>query len=304
MIVNIEEEYQGITTFHTDQPGEHIVIQGGMHGNEIWGYTAVDFFVEYFKYRLDELLKGKVTFIRANIDAINAGKRYIERDMNRIFIPEAGIADEIKSIAEYQRAKLIMNFLKNNNVAAYIDLHGMTSSCRPMVISFSKNNNDSDLVNKLPVDYWTHSWKEHVEGVACSFVEELGARALAIECGANDDPMSLVIALRSIRIILNHFGLTNMFVPRENIDTRSLKIVHAERVSDKNSFHYFNGQVGNFDEVSPGSLIAKDCRRLYVAPREIGGREVTDEYIVVFKASIESIIAGQEDAYFLALEEK
>ena len=86
----------------SDVKGPHVLILGGVHGNEICGFKAI----LGLKDSLN-LIKGKVTFVIANKRAIEKNVRFVEKDLNRCFYKressdfyEEKVADEIMAIMD------------------------------------------------------------------------------------------------------------------------------------------------------------------------------------------------------------
>ncbi|NET02922.1 MAG: aspartoacylase [Sphaerospermopsis sp. SIO1G1] len=105
-----------------------VAVIGGSHGNELIGVYLVKKFQKY-----PDLIKRtsfKTLSLLGNPQAINAGRRYIDRDLNRCFLPSNLPTSEMSNYEEL-RAREIQNFLQTSNqnlVDVIIDLHTTTAN--------------------------------------------------------------------------------------------------------------------------------------------------------------------------------
>ena len=68
-------------------PGNKIIIIGGIHGNEESGVTAIENILpEVEKHYLPE--RGSIYFLKGNIAALEKGERFIDKDINRLWTNE------------------------------------------------------------------------------------------------------------------------------------------------------------------------------------------------------------------------
>ncbi|WP_353932246.1 aspartoacylase [Okeanomitos corallinicola TIOX110] len=105
-----------------------VAIVGGSHGNELIGVYLVKKFQKY-----PDLIKRtgyKTVSLLGNPQAINAGRRYIDRDLNRCFTG-TNLPDGETSIYEEIRAREIQTILQPQGQASVdviIDLHTTTAN--------------------------------------------------------------------------------------------------------------------------------------------------------------------------------
>ncbi len=67
-------------------PGAHVVIVGGTHGNEPGGVKAIVELHRAFRYGTVRLNQGKISFLLGNPKAYEKNVRYIDSDLNRVFV--------------------------------------------------------------------------------------------------------------------------------------------------------------------------------------------------------------------------
>ncbi|MEH2312910.1 MAG: aspartoacylase [Nostoc sp.] len=107
---------------------KRVAIVGGNHGNELTGIHLVKRFQQYPN------LINKVSFetlaLLGNLKAIEEGKRYIDKDLNRCFTNQ-GLQNQQLSSYEDTRAKAIQQILQPQNqpfVDVIVDLHTTTAN--------------------------------------------------------------------------------------------------------------------------------------------------------------------------------
>ena len=69
-------------------PGAHVVIVGGTHGNEPGGVKAIVQLHRAFRNREIALNRGKISFLLGNPKAYEKDLRYIDSDLNRMFVKQ------------------------------------------------------------------------------------------------------------------------------------------------------------------------------------------------------------------------
>ena len=90
-------------------PGPHVVIVGGTHGNEPGGVKAIVELHRAFESGKVSLNQGKISFLLGNPNAYEKDVRYIDHDLNRHFIRRYASTVEDKRVLEIKR------FLNDNN---------------------------------------------------------------------------------------------------------------------------------------------------------------------------------------------
>ncbi len=107
---------------------ERVAIVGGNHGNELTGVHLVKKFQQY--PNLINRASFETLALLGNLKAIEEGKRYIDKDLNRCFTNQ-GLENLQLSSYEDTRAKAIQQILQPQNqpfVDVIIDLHSTTAN--------------------------------------------------------------------------------------------------------------------------------------------------------------------------------
>ncbi|MEH2451273.1 aspartoacylase [Nostoc sp.] len=107
---------------------ERVAIVGGNHGNELTGIHLVKKFQQY--PNLINRASFDTLALLGNLKAIEEGKRYIDKDLNRCFTNQ-GLQNQQLSSYEDTRAKAIQQILQPQNqpfVDVIVDLHSTTAN--------------------------------------------------------------------------------------------------------------------------------------------------------------------------------
>ena len=102
-------------------PGDHVVIVGGIHGNEPGGVRAIVQLHRALRNGEIALKRGKISFLLGNPKAYENAIRYVDNDLNRAFFKQ-----DTGSV-EGRRASEINAFLQDNDdISALLDLHSVS----------------------------------------------------------------------------------------------------------------------------------------------------------------------------------
>ncbi len=107
---------------------ERVAIVGGNHGNELTGVHLVKKFQQY--PNLINRVSFETLALLGNLKAIEEGKRYIDKDLNRCFTNQ-GLQNSQLLSYEDTRAKAIQQILQPQNqpfVDVIVDLHSTTAN--------------------------------------------------------------------------------------------------------------------------------------------------------------------------------
>jgi succinylglutamate desuccinylase len=184
-------------------PGAHVAIVGGTHGNEPGGVKAI---VELHRAHGSgkvELTRGKISFLLGNPNAYEKDVRYIDHDLNRHFIKRDA------STVEGQRAQEIKRFLNDNDdIKALLDLHSVSIGDFKLLV-YTKDDSDSMeyamKVSTLPLHFVFHP--EHMPGTLIEAASAYNIRGMIVECGNHYAPQAVETARQHIYDFLAHHHL-------------------------------------------------------------------------------------------------
>ena len=121
-------------------PGDaEIIVIGGIHGDETGGVRAVKRLRE-----ADLPFQRGVAFVLANPSAIDAGTRYVNSDLNRVFPGDPG--------GDYEE-RLAAHLCEFVNGRTTLSLHGTRSEPTPFALISSMQVEELAIVQGIPVEY-------------------------------------------------------------------------------------------------------------------------------------------------------
>jgi hypothetical protein len=101
-------------TFDSGQPGPRVLVQAGIHGDEVAGVYALDQLLPRLQVRSGLL----IILPRMNPPALMINRRFFHLDLNRVF-PGLPVAEPY----EYALARELFNLAKDNRVEYTLTLH-------------------------------------------------------------------------------------------------------------------------------------------------------------------------------------
>ncbi|MFP8952195.1 succinylglutamate desuccinylase/aspartoacylase family protein [Natrialbaceae archaeon A-arb3/5] len=213
-------------------PGEpEIVVIAGVHGDELSGIRAV----RRLREAALDLQRG-VAFVLANPAAIEAGERYLDSDLNRVF-PGDPNGDYEERIAA-RLCKLVEG-------RTSLSLHGTEAEPTPFALIHSAQEREFELASELPVPYVVDHWgvNEHTI-TTCGFTVE-------IELTSTDSEEATEAAQFQTRAFLQRVDALPGEPPAADPD-----YFHMDEPVPKPDGESYELHVENFDRVSAGTTYA------------------------------------------------
>lgn len=231
------------------QPGPTIAVMGGVHGDEPVGVKAIEAIGATLR-----LLRGTVIFIIANPPALAAGRRSIDRNLNRSLVDPPDL-----STSEGKLAAQLMPVL--DGCDALLDLHAGMGTVPPFVIC---EPNALPIAARLPVDIVSTGWTTVEPGSTDAYLYNQGKPALCLECGNRDRwRTNLPLAVAAIKTFLAYYNLIEYPLPPK----RRQQVVAVEYAVFKPSADFrFERPFASFERLQPGEVIANDGSTTYRAP--------------------------------------
>lgn len=272
-----------IGEFNGVEYGPLIICIGGIHGNELAGVKALDLILKMLEVEPitnpNFEFRGKLVAVRGNLAAIKAGKRYIDKDLNRNFRKtrlDKIMAGELPHLysEDYEAIELI-NFIKNEirkyhaKKVVIIDLH--TTSSPGGIFTIVPEDADSLRVAREMHAPVIRGMLEGIKGTTLHYFtsENLGviSRTVTFESGQHDDPRSVNLAIAAIVAVLRAMGS----IDGKNVETQhdkllidySMNLPSVTRLVKKHSIEPGDGfkmkpNYLNFQKVTKGEIIAYD----------------------------------------------
>jgi hypothetical protein len=182
------------------KPGPTVVVTAGLHGNEPAGIFAFIDFLEELKASAIPF-RGKIIGLAGNLSALQKGVRFIDADMNRLWLSNSMQNNgnhqsdqpqpqsvEMRELSElYSEIKRILQ--QESGPFYFVDLH-TTSSVSPPFIPFDDTLSNRRFVRQFPVPAIL-GIEEFLPGTLLSYLLRYGVVAFGYEAGKHDDPRSI-----------------------------------------------------------------------------------------------------------------
>ena len=266
-----------------DPAGPWLVCVAGIHGNEPAGVAAL----ERVFAALDasgERLSGAFVAFAGNLSALAAGRRYVDRDLNRLWSAGAlsrarsGAAPatvEERELAELD-AELSATLAEARGRVHLLDLHS-TSGAGPAfaVLDDALPNRRFALAFPVPL---VLGLEEELVGTMVFHWTSRGVYCIAFEGGQHADPSAIErseaaiwIALEAARILPARMrararAARRLLGRQRNGAPHIVEVVHRHRIAAADGFRMRPG-FASFDRVERGQALAFDAHGIVSAPR-------------------------------------
>lgn len=246
-----------------EAPGPTLVVIGGMHGNEPAG-------VEVARRVLADLrgvpLRGEFLALAGNVEALAAGRRYLSRDLNRIWTDDR-LADALatptpdpeQAAARAMSAEIKDCLARARGPVFVLDLHTTSAEGAPFII-VGPGAAERAFAAKFPLPTIL-GMHERLVGVLVLHLAAQGVVGLAIEGGQSASPDAPLNLEAVVRVGLAAAGLVDE-TPRDAVDwlikvrgelPTLIEVAHRQEVH--NGFRMEPG-FANIQRVPAGTLLA------------------------------------------------
>ncbi len=194
-------------------PGPTVVVFGGIHGNEPAGVLALNQVFQKLE-RMKASPGGNFVGLAGNMTGLKEGKRFLEKDLNRIWsdanIREARQKPLAQRTAEEQEMLDLIGRIReiisqHQPPFYFIDLHTTSSQTLPFITI-----NDA-LINRKFAQCFPApiilGIEEYLQGPLLSYLNEEGYLALGFESGQHEEEAAIERAEAYIWMVLAHSGL-------------------------------------------------------------------------------------------------
>ncbi len=253
--------------------GPTLLFFGGIHGNEQSGVSAL----EHIFYELKEKplpCGGSVYGIRGNVPALFQGKRFLEKDLNRLWTKSK--IKKIRNKPSLHRSleeaelvilyDLISKILKNEQGPFYfIDLHTTSSKTLPFItINDALINRRFSKLFPVPIILGI---EEYLDGPLLSFVNAKGYVSLGFESGQHTEETAIKNSIAFIWLAMAFSGFLRRrkelnfkeyYTQLQNSaegNTNFYEIVYRHPIDNIREFKMMEG-FKSFEEVDEGTPFA------------------------------------------------
>ncbi|MCM4150294.1 aspartoacylase [Arenibacter sp. N53] len=262
--------------------GPTLVFFGGIHGNEPSGEKAIQ---EVF-LRIEEEkipVNGNIYGIRGNIEALLAGKRFLDYDLNRLWTVEN--IEKIKHRSEEELFKEDKELLSLFQVLRgiletepgpfyFIDFHTTSSKTLPFItINDALINRKFSKLFPVPIILGI---EEYLEGPLLSYINEQGYLAVGFESGQHTARESVdnSIAFMWLTLVYSDAlkrvdvkGFEGYYLQLQNSAMKNSSfydIIYRHPIGSKDKFSMLPG-FKSFDIVNKGKLLAEHNKKAVLA---------------------------------------
>lgn len=270
-------------SWDSGRPGPTLLVLAGIHGNEPAGVLAVQRVLG--RLQEEELpIAGRLLALAGNLKALGRRVRYLQRDLNRQWLPAAVDGLLAQSPAEDgeedgEQRELLQRFESARATASgpvvFVDLHTSSALGPPFVcLADTIANRRVALATGVPLILGI---EETIDGASLEWWSQRGVVNFAVEGGQHDAPATVGNLEAVLWLLLEHLGLLR----RGQVDTApfrahladrtaglpaAVEIVARHAITPADAFLMADGFV-NFQRIEKGELLATDRHGEIRAPR-------------------------------------
>jgi len=244
---------EDVVTIESGKQGPNLVIMGGVHGNEKCGVEAIEDFLS----NPYSLIKGKVTFIKANRKALDENVRFVEDNLNRCFTLE----DLGNESYEKRLAKDIKSYLDESDFL--LDLHASTSEdsfpfviCESNALAYAKN---------LDAEVICLGIEDAQPGGTEYYMNKIGGVGMCVECGYLGSNSSTLVAKKNIVNFLTTLEMIDGFLEDNNKEKTVVKVKYT--YSTRGEFKR-KREFRDFDQIKKGEVIGYEDNKELLSDRD------------------------------------
>lgn len=263
--------------------GPTVVLLSGLHGNEPSGVAASDRVLGELERRRIAV-RGEILALSGNLPALEAGRRYLACDLNRLWTRDVvnrvrgGDVDE--AVPEERQLAELLEVIhaaigRARGPVLVLDLHTASSSTPPFAILGDTLRNRR-FAGRFPAPI-VLGLEEQLVGTLMEYVTGIGHVSIAFEAGQHDDPRSVDRHEAAVWLALTFAGS----VAEKDVEgldryhellrgsrrglPRFLEIIHRHPVEPEDRFVMRPGY-RNFHPVKRGEHLATDRDGPILAP--------------------------------------
>lgn len=255
-VVDFHPQFNEVLSYHFDSgnAGPHLLLLGGIHGNEICGQVALKAIVDELDSGELPLKAGKVTLIpQCNPWACASNVRYVEANLNRVVTRHEAPQNYEEHIAD-----IICGHIEKCD--AMVDIHSAHAGIGPpFIFNDYPSEENNKLARILGGTYIIGGWAEMngddaVIPTTQDFAHLHGKLNCLIECGEHTDPQAITVADRAARNAMIHLGLIDGEIVVPEVE-KDVKITGAYVKERKGDFVHKNFR--HMQPIEAGQLLAK-----------------------------------------------
>jgi succinylglutamate desuccinylase len=256
--------------------GPTLLCIGGLHGNEPAGVQALKRVLRRLEPRASHM-SGEVVALLGNRAACAAGRRFVDRDLNRAWTGERiwrltnrGVVwGDVEDREQVELLNAIEDVVEMARGAVYVlDLHTTSGFGGPFT-TFGDTLPNRDFASHIPVPM-VLGLEELVEGTLLGFLASHGLVTVAYESGQHDEDLSVDRAEAGIWLAVAAAGLlpehllpearaAHALLARESKGLpKALEMRYRHDIEPEDRFEMAEGW-RNFQRVEEGSVLGSDA---------------------------------------------
>ena len=246
-------------------PGAHVVIVGGTHGNEPGGVKAIVQLHRAFRNGEIRLNRGKISFLLGNPKAYEKDVRYIDSDLNRVFVKQAPSSVEGKRALEIEAF-----FGDSDDINALLDLHSVSIGDFKLLVYTKDDSGSTEFalrLSSIPLHFVFHP--AHMPGTLIEAASAHGVRGLIVECGNHYTKQAVETARQHIRnFLVRHDLIDEGYMSQETTPARVTVYESIQAIKPHADFVFLIKDIKTGTKLLKGRKYAKDNHGYHVAPQD------------------------------------
>ena len=260
-----------------NESGPLIIGIAGLHGNEPTGVDAIEEMMELLSPYESEL-NGTFVGLKGNIPALEIGERFIDEDMNRLWI--TSLLDKIRRkdrellpTSERKQVKDLLEILdplvmrNDGRKVILVDLHTFSGE-RGMFSITQREEGHIELLSQLKIPL-IFGIEHTLHGTSMDFADEHGHIGFAFEAGSHGTDEARQHALAGLLVLMVASGLLHASTLPTYSDyydylmgqvhalPHKVRFVYKHIIEEGDEFEMCPG-FKNFDRVKFGDWLAND----------------------------------------------
>lgn len=239
--------------------GPTIGIVAITHGNEKVWLEVFDALLHSYKLK-DTLRMWRIFLILWNIDACLQEKRYLDRDMNRMW-------NEDGTWVEFNRKIILEKYIYECD--HLLDLHSTSSPSVPMAIDSHSWCVTNPIMDYLDVEYVIHGIMPFMSGeTLVAYHKRIHPKSVSIviECWSHEENWTEKRAIKNTLIFLAFFRSISD-LPLEKTKSHRLNVIECVHATEIGTVEYFySTSPKSFDLLEPNTLVATCGKRDIYSP--------------------------------------
>ncbi len=180
------EGHKHVIDIMGNNPAKKLIVVGGMHGNESSGVVAIQNVLPQIRKHLNHT--GTVYFLKGNVAALSMGERFIDMDLNRLWLDKYIHSKDIEfsDIEALQSLhSLIVNDICNGEFdnCTFVDLH--TFSAKSGIFCIPSGNRKSVAMAQSYGVPFIEKLSEMLPGTALRYFGLKGMTSVVFEGGTH-----------------------------------------------------------------------------------------------------------------------